>query len=148
MIKKEIIEILINKAYLVALNSYSPYSKFRVGAALLARNGKIITGTNIENKNREYTICAERAAIASAVSSGIQQFDAVCVIGIDCNTFLNPCESCINVLKEFNPNLQVITVNHYSNNDYCINNIGDIIPEKLPVDRSKKKRYNENNMLY
>ena len=68
---------LINKAISASENSYSPYSGFRVGAALLARNGKIYTGCNIENASFSPTVCAERVAIFKAVSDGKRDFSAI-----------------------------------------------------------------------
>ena len=80
--------------------SYSPYSQFRVGAALLTANNEIITGTNIENAAYGDTMCAERVAIFKAVSEGKKDFRALAVIGTS-KDFITPCGSCRQVIKEF-----------------------------------------------
>jgi len=80
--------------------SYSPYSKFRVGCALLAVNGDIIKGANIENASYGGTICAERTAIVKAVSEGIQRFRGLAVT-TDVPSPISPCGICRQVLREF-----------------------------------------------
>lgn len=82
-------------------NSYSPYSHFSVGAALLTRDGKIFTGCNIENMSFSLTICAERTAIFKAVSEGIKDFEAIAVYGTK-NPCI-PCGACLQVMSEFCP---------------------------------------------
>lgn len=79
--------------------AYAPYSKFRVGAALLTRSGKIYTGVNVENASFGLTICAERVAIGKAVSEGNRQFTAIACVAPSKN--LSPCGACRQVLAEF-----------------------------------------------
>lgn len=88
-------------------NSYSPYSKFRVGAALLSKNGKVYTGCNIENATYGATCCAERTAIFKAVSEGEKEFEAIAVQG-DNDGLTFPCGICRQVILEFAPDIQVI----------------------------------------
>jgi homotetrameric cytidine deaminase len=93
---------LLEQARKAALNSYSPYSNFRVGAALLLTSGEIVTGTNVENISYGLTICAERAAVATAIS----QFGPKIRIKAVAVTNLNeaaspPCGACRQVLAEF-----------------------------------------------
>lgn len=93
---------LLERARQAALHSYSPYSAFRVGAALQLSNGEIVTGTNVENVSYGLTICAERAAVVSAVS----QFGPAIRIQAVAVTNLNqaaspPCGACRQVLSEF-----------------------------------------------
>ena len=76
-------EELFSMAVKAAQNSYSPYSHFRVGAALLTSEGKVFTGCNIENSSFSLTNCAERTAIFKAVSEGFHDFSMVAVAGID-----------------------------------------------------------------
>ena len=71
---------LIEKAFQAKANSYSPYSDFAVGAALLAESGKVYLGTNVENSSYGATICAERSAICSAVSYGERKFLKIAVV--------------------------------------------------------------------
>ena len=80
-------------------NSYSPYSKFAVGAAVLCGE-KIYGGTNIENGSYGLTICAERCAIWKAVSEGERKFDAICVVA-DTTEPVSPCGACRQVMSEF-----------------------------------------------
>lgn len=85
-------------------NSYSPYSDCKVGAALLCKNGKIFTGTNIENAAFGPTVCAERVAIFKAVSEGEKEFSKIAVVGGKdgiINGIFAPCGVCRQVLREF-----------------------------------------------
>lgn len=93
---------LLEQARQAALHSYSPYSGFRVGAALRLANGEIVTGTNVENVSYGLTICAERAALVRAVSEfgpGIR-IQAVAVANLN-NSPSPPCGACRQVLAEF-----------------------------------------------
>jgi len=96
------LENLLESARRAAQNSYSPYSGFRVGAALLLTSGEIVTGTNVENVSYGLTICAERSALVSAVSQfgpGIR-IEAVAVVNLN-NSASPPCGACRQVLAEF-----------------------------------------------
>jgi cytidine deaminase len=84
-----------------AAASYSPYSRFRVGAALLCADGTIVTGANVENRSYGLTLCAERAAAAAAVSGGRRSFLAVAVFTPDSAEAVAPCGACRQVLSEF-----------------------------------------------
>ena len=107
--KKEIRESrkkeLVEKALAARKFAYVPYSKFRVGAALLAKNGTIYTGCNIENAAYTPTNCAERTAVFKAVSEGITEFDAIAICGgpgeAEPKDFCTPCGVCRQVLREF-----------------------------------------------
>ena len=94
---------LTRMAKIAAESAYAPYSKFRVGAALLCRDGTIITGCNIENRSYGLTICAERCAVASAFSAGKSEFIGIAVYGLDHEEPLPPCGACRQVLSEFMP---------------------------------------------
>ncbi|MBQ3518881.1 MAG: cytidine deaminase [Clostridia bacterium] len=89
---------LIKKSKSVRKNSYSPYSNYKVGAALLAKSGKIYIGTNFENAAFGAGICAERVALGSAISAGEREFLAICVCG---NSMVLPCGICRQTLSEF-----------------------------------------------
>ena len=96
------LEALIEQARLAAELSYSPYSEFKVGAALRLTNGEVVTGTNVENISFGLTICAERSALVSAVSRfgpGIR-IEAVAVTNLN-NAPSPPCGACRQVLAEF-----------------------------------------------
>ena len=85
-------------------NSYSPYSHFRVGAALITKSGKVYTGCNIENAGYSATNCAERTAIFKAVSEGERNFEALAIIGGkegETSKLCAPCGVCRQVISEF-----------------------------------------------
>lgn len=90
---------LLRRAVEASKYSYSPYSKFRVGAAVLTSEGKIFTGTNIENASYGLTICAERVAIFKAVSEGHRDIKAVAVFAEGSMPY--PCGACRQVISEF-----------------------------------------------
>ena len=97
-------EMLCEKAREAMQNSYSPYSNCTVGAALLAKSGRVYLGANIENASFSPTICAERSAFAAAISAGEREFIAIAVTGgkngkIDGAFF--PCGVCRQVMREF-----------------------------------------------
>ncbi len=90
---------LIAAARTAQRNAYAPYSKFRVGAALLTDRGKVFTGVNVENASYGLTICAERVALTKAVSEGHKKFRALAVVAP--SKSLSPCGACRQVLAEF-----------------------------------------------
>lgn len=94
---------LVKHAAAAAQYSYSPYSRFRVGAALLCRNGDVITGANIENRSFGLTNCAERSAVFSALSAGHTDFSALAVYSPDSDGPIPPCGACRQVISEFVP---------------------------------------------
>jgi cytidine deaminase len=100
-------EALISAARDARQRAYAPYSKFAVGAALDTGDGQVFLGANVENASYGLSICAERAAIAAAVTSGFQHFTAIAVAGPD-GALTSPCGACRQVLAEFNPAMTVI----------------------------------------
>jgi len=101
---------LIQKALEARKHSYSPYSHFAVGAALETEDGKIFTGTNVENASYGLTICAERSALVKAVSEGARKFKRI-VIVTDMDPPASPCGMCRQMLMEFSPKLVVLLAN-------------------------------------
>lgn len=97
-----VLQDLLEKARLAAQNSYSPYSNFQVGAALLLNNGEVVTGTNVENISFGLTICAERSALVSAVSQfGPKiRIEAAAVANL-ARAACPPCGACRQMLAEF-----------------------------------------------
>ncbi|HEV2018329.1 MAG TPA: cytidine deaminase [Gemmatimonadaceae bacterium] len=87
-------------------NAHAPYSNFRVGAALLTRDGRLITGCNVENSAYGLAICAETLAVASAVSQGLTEFDEIAIASDDSEP-TPPCGACRQVLNEFAPNIRI-----------------------------------------
>ena len=99
------IEINLNEMFEQARKAaefaYAPYSKFRVGAALLTDDGTIVTGCNVENRSFGLGICAERSAVVKAVGLGYRSFKALAVSTPDSETPVGPCGACRQVLSEF-----------------------------------------------
>ena len=100
-------EELLSAAVGVAKKAYAPYSKFRVGAALLGKNDIIYRGANVENASYGLTNCAERSAIFNAISDGERQFD---LIAIASPGGVAPCGACRQVLHEFAPDIQILLI--------------------------------------
>ncbi|MEX1049130.1 MAG: cytidine deaminase [Akkermansiaceae bacterium] len=101
------IEKLVETAWDARKVAYAPYSKFQVGAALLAADGRVFSGCNIENISYGLTNCAERVAIGAAVAAGVREFLAVAVVA-DTGVPISPCGACRQVLAEFGVPLVVL----------------------------------------
>lgn len=99
---------LIDMATTAMENSYSPYSRFKTGAALECADGSIYTGCLIENAAFGATICAEATAVASAVSAGKRSFRRIAIIS-ESNAYSFPCGACRQLLNEFSPELEVLS---------------------------------------
>jgi cytidine deaminase len=113
-------------------NSYSPYSKIRVGAALRASDGRIFSGCNVENASFGMTWCAERTAIVKAVSEGAREF-ATLAIATSLPRALMPCGACRQVLHEFAPRLRIVIFG--SDGVRYATSLEDILPEAFgPAD--------------
>lgn len=132
MINKEMIEKLIEAAINARRNSYSPYSNYQVGAALLTEDGSIYTGCNIENASYSPTNCAERTAFYKAVSEGKRQFNAISIIGgtkgKQIGEYAYPCGVCRQVMMEFcNPlTFEVIVAKSIS--EYEVRTLEELLP--------------------
>ena len=98
---------LIETAIEARKNAYSPYSQFPVGAALLCKDGQIVTGCNVENAVYGLAICAERVAVCKAISEARGKFIAVAIAAVP---LAPPCGACRQFLAEFNPKMEVISV--------------------------------------
>lgn len=101
---------LIQAALTAREKAYAPYSRFKVGAALLSSNGQVYTGANVENAAYGLTICAEQAAVCRAVGEGQREFSAIAV-AVDSPEPASPCGACRQVLAEFSPDMKVILAN-------------------------------------
>ncbi len=98
---------LYRTAKQVVQYAYAPYSRFKVGAALLTKSGEVFTGVNVENSSFGATICAERTAFVKAISEGFREFDAIAVVSSDGEVF--PCGICRQFMFEFGDDLKIIT---------------------------------------
>jgi len=120
-------KLLIREAVAAKERAYAPYSHFRVGAALLTKDGKIYRGCNIENVAFTPTNCAERTAFFKAISEGENDFAAIAVTG-DADDYLYPCGVCRQVMVEFCDlkEFKVIVAN--TEDDYKIFSLGELVP--------------------
>jgi len=98
---------LIDMALDAMANSYSPYSRFKVGAALESADGAVFSGCNIENAAYGATMCAEAVAIASAVADGKREFKRIAIIS-EGSSYCFPCGNCRQLLNEFSPDIEVL----------------------------------------
>ena len=134
-LKEETIKDLISKAIKMLEYSYVPYSRFHVGAALLANNGTIYTGCNIENAAYGPSNCAERTAVFKAVSEGVKEFEAIAVVGGPdgkIKDFCPPCGVCRQVLAEFcTRDLKVILAK--SIDEYKVFTLEQLLPESFSL---------------
>jgi len=103
MIEKNQMDSLLKEAENAAKKAYAPYSKFRVGAAVLCEDGTAVTGVNVENRSYGLTICAERNAVFAAVAKGYQRFSALALCTPDSAEPVGPCGACRQVMSEFMP---------------------------------------------
>jgi cytidine deaminase len=101
---------LIAAAVKAKSRSHSPYSGFRVGAALLARSGKVYSGCNIESSSFSLTVCAERTALFKAVSESDRKFKAM-AIATDSPRFVSPCGACRQVILDLAGSIDIVLVN-------------------------------------
>ena len=121
---------LIGAAFRARENSYSPYSRFRVGAALLCETGEIYTGCNIENRAYGPTNCAERTAFFKAVSEGKRSFSAIAIVGGETEpVWCYPCGVCLQVMAEFCSPDEFLIVCARSADEYRIFTLKELLPE-------------------
>lgn len=129
------VEALVSAALEARERAYCPYSGFAVGAALLAADGRIFTGCNIENATQGPGVCAERTALYKAVSEGVRDFTAIAVAGgkagLPPEQFCPPCGVCRQALAEFCvPSLEIILV---SQNGIERHTLGELFPLAFSV---------------
>jgi coenzyme F420-0:L-glutamate ligase/homotetrameric cytidine deaminase len=117
---------LIEEAKKARETSYAPYSGFRVGAALLAKSGMVYSAANVENASSGAAICAERAAIAKAVSEGEREFEALAVVA-EADEPVGPCGICRQTLLEFGEDIKVIMAN--ARGDAEIATVAELLPK-------------------
>jgi cytidine deaminase len=117
---------LVQKAIEAKQKAMPTYSNFHVGAALLAKSGKVYLGANIENSSYGLTICAERTAAFNAILEGEREFEAIAIAG-DSEDYISPCGACRQVLMELcGKDLSVYMVN--SKGEYKLSTMEDLLP--------------------
>lgn len=120
-------DALFSAALAASSMSYSPYSHFRVGAAILCEDGTIITGANIENRSFGLTICAERSAVVAALSSGLRRFKSITIATPDADYPVSPCGACRQVLSEFFPPNAIVRFGPQSTK-VQVSTVGELFP--------------------
>jgi cytidine deaminase len=120
-----IVDRLRDEAKAAAARAYCPYSRFRVGAAILARSGEIFSGCNVENASYGLTICAERNAAFRMVAAGATAIDVI-VVYTPTATPTAPCGACRQVLNEFGPTTEVICI--CDGPDVIRSSVRDLLP--------------------
>ena len=135
--KKEYRE-LAKAAQDIKRNAFSPFSKFKVGAAILTEDGTIFSGCNIENSSYGLTICAERVAIFNAVSSGASNFTTIAIVSDDPD-FTPPCGACRQVLLELAGNIDFVMMD--SKNRYKIMKLTSLLPFAF-TEKNLKRSHN------
>lgn len=135
MLTEEQKKKLIGEALAARARSYSPYSGYRVGAALLAEDGRIFKGCNIENAAYTPTNCAERTAVFTAVAEGCRAFSAIAVVGGKEDTltgdYAYPCGVCRQVLREFVEPSRFLVICARSEEDYQERTLAEMLPESF-----------------
>lgn len=125
---------LVQAAKEALQNSYSPYSNYKVGAALLTEQGKIFTGCNVENGSYGASNCAERTAVFKAVSEGERRFTAIAIAAEDTETPPFPCGICRQVISEFCSQETPVLI--YDGNGAVYNaELGELIPHAFDFKR-------------
>lgn len=119
-------DLLVEKAYEGRKQAYTPYSNFKVGAAVLAEDGKIYTGCNIENASYGATNCAERTAIFKAISEGNRKIKAIAIVGVE-DGYTYPCGICRQVIVEF-ADEDIKIVLGKSPTEYVVKTMDEILP--------------------
>lgn len=122
------IENLIEEASLARKSAYAPYSKYKVGAALITDKDKIYSGSNVENASYGLTICAERAAVFKAVNDGERIIKAIALVS-STSALPVPCGACRQVLAEFSDKLDMLVVFVNSKGKKITKNLRDLLPD-------------------
>ncbi|TWT48907.1 cytidine deaminase [Botrimarina hoheduenensis] len=128
----EQIETLIRAALDVRNNAYAPFSDFLVGAAVLDEQGRVFAGVNVENSSYGLTICAERSAAVTAISSGSKSIVATAVAT---DPVANPCGACRQFLYEFGPDMAIFLVNATTKELVTHTTLGVLLPGGFRLDR-------------
>lgn len=124
---------LIAQAIEARKRAYAPYSRYKVGAALLGKSGKVYPGCNVENASYSHTVCAERTAILKAVSEGEREFEALAVVTRNGGS---PCGACRQVMAEFAPELIIYIADQ--NGAYRTTSMKELLPDSFTPQHLEK----------
>lgn len=141
MIRTETAKKLIKAAMEQLPKAYAPYSNYRVGAALLAKNGTVYTGCNIENAAYSPSNCAERTAFFKAVSEEVREFDAICIVGGQdgiLTEYAAPCGVCRQVMMEFCDPETFCIILAVSEEQYEVFTLSELLPQGFGPGNLKK----------
>lgn len=134
---------LVGKALEARRKSYSPYSHYQVGAALLTGDGQIVTGCNIENAAYGPSNCAERTAFFKAVSEGIRDFKAIAIVGSpageEITQYAYPCGVCRQVMREFCEPEGFRVIAAKSETDYRVMTLAELLPESFGPENVRRQ---------
>jgi cytidine deaminase len=129
---------LVKAARNAAHNAYAPYSRYRVGAAVLTADGQTFTGCNVENASYGLTVCAERVALFTAVAAGKRQVQAIAIAGGSAGQPAWPCGACRQTLAEFcGDNLPVYVAPLAANSPSRMKRLGALLPEAFRFKRTR-----------
>lgn len=134
------IDKLMTEAKNASKSSYSPYSHFTVGAALLCEDGEVIKAANVENRSYGLTICAERSAIVKAVSMGKQKFSALAIYCGKADYPVSPCGACRQVISEFAESTMPVYFSGADINNRVETTVGELLPFDA-LDEMKDGKY-------
>lgn len=129
-------KLLVKAAIQARKNAYCPYSRFKVGAAVLAAGGKIYAGANVENASYGLTMCAERVAVGCAAAHGERRLIAVAVV-YDPREFAVPCGACLQVLREFGDDMEVVMAN--TRGRYAVKRLSELLPSTFSIGKRSNK---------
>lgn len=127
---------LIDASLAAREHSHSPYSKFRVGAAIRTTDGQIFRGCNIESCSFSPTICAERVAVSTAVASGHKNFDTIAISSDEYSPPTSPCGVCRQFMREFRKELVILLVR--PDRQFCRTSLEELLPASFGPDSLNK----------
>jgi len=134
MNKKQAYKQLLDFAKQTAENSYSPYSKFKVGAAILCEDNKVFCGTNVENASYGLSMCAERVAVFTAVANGCKKIKALAIYSKKGD--VTPCGACRQVISEFSKTADIVY--NIKGDSFKTVKISSLLPKSFDVKTLKK----------
>ncbi|MFC1466552.1 MAG: cytidine deaminase [Candidatus Brachytrichaceae bacterium NZ_4S206] len=134
---EEVIRVLIEVANHARKYAHAPYSRYRVGSALLAGSGNVYSGVNVENASYGLAICSERTAYVKAISEGEREFIAIAVVTDNGGS---PCGACRQFMSEFG--LDTIVIQADARGSYTLTTVGELLPDAFTPDKlARTKRW-------